>query len=453
MDVDRVNLLVVQLRGRIKEAALLQRRIYADMDAVFGVGDDMRWKFEEIRGQYLNLLRLKLPELRTLINQSDTPLPTDIHHVENVMKRVLPVTERYLRRLVNDDIITEGDMDCILVGGYKYVEDFFYDIENNVGAFGMPEAIDPSEGDLLSQEEGITQEDSQGSYDEDGFFVVNEQNATMSDTGDAEEKSSTTMARPGLNPPTPPVSLLPPSEPFSWADDVEEELSSMEQSKQADEVDQHLSQAGPLPIDDDRSPVDASFPSDSSDESSGACTDTDSDASSDFDCDVDQMDMLINSTISEPQQSDSEHEKEEENLMETRQEAEEHAEQEDQTEKTDVETGVNAEEGAGQQNDDAQLVEPYSEATMADLEFSDRDLPNMPASETVQEPIPADFPTYRSLSTQSNGDDILDEWLMDEEMWYWQFELLFIVTLAAKRYKHIFEEARGAYRADPFADD
>ncbi|KAI1440289.1 hypothetical protein F5Y02DRAFT_403309 [Annulohypoxylon stygium] len=449
MPINRVHLLVFQLRDKVRGAAVLQRRIYADIDLVLGAGDDLRAKFEEARGEYLNLLHLTVPELRALITQSDVSIPTDIFHVEDIMKRVLPVTERYLQRLVNDGIITETDMDCILIGGYAYIEDFFRDMEKNGGNISPPEATDSYNDELPTPEHNTTQGDDEDEYDEDGFFVVGKKEVIVADTDDAEETPNDTTAQAEPNPTTPSL-FLQPNEPFSWADDVENELASLEPPKQSDQDDQPSLQTEALPMEEDRSPVDTSFLSNSSDSISDSISDSSSDTSSEFDFDVTQMELLADSNISEPPHSDPELEKEEE-AVETQQMAEEKIEQTE--EKTEDKMEVKAEEDAGDQKDDAQPAEPGSDTSIVDHESSDSDMPELCSSETDREPIPPDCPTYYSLIEKSNGDDILDEWLMDQEMWYWQYELLFLVTLAAKQYKHIFEEARGVYKADPFADD
>ncbi|XDG06231.1 hypothetical protein ABKA04_005846 [Annulohypoxylon sp. FPYF3050] len=447
MPVNRVHLLVFQLRDKVRNAAVLQRRIYADIDLVLEVRDDLRARFEEARGQYLNLLHLTVPELRALITKSDVTIPTDIFHVEDIMKRVLPVTERYLQRLVNDGIITETDMDCMLIGGYAYVDEYFHDMQKNEKALSSPKAANSSEDDLPTPEHTTTQVDDEDEYDEDGFFVVGKQEVIVADTDDAEETSNATTTQAESNATTPPALFLQPNEPFSWADDVENELASLEPPKQNDQDDQPSLQTGALPTEEDRSPVDTSFLTNSSD----TISDSSSDSSSEFDFDVTQMELLADSNISEPPHSDPELEKEEEKAVEVQEKAEDQSEK--QMEETDMKKETKEAEDAEMQKEAAQPAQPGSDTSIADHESSDSDMPELCSSETDREPIPPDFPTYYSLIEKSNGDDILDEWLMDQEMWYWQYELLFLVTLAAKQYKHIFEEARGVYKADPFADD
>ncbi|KAI1208226.1 uncharacterized protein F4807DRAFT_156574 [Annulohypoxylon truncatum] len=383
ISVNRVHVLVHQFRDKVRGMATLQRRIYCDMDVFIDEGGDVRSKFEETRQGYLNLLGLSVAELRQIMSTSELAIPTTDFDVEDIMKRVRPVTERYLRRLVNGGVITENDMECILVGGYSYVEDFFHDMDNNVGMFGLKESIASSE-DVSGQGSDVAQSDG---YDENGFFVVDELNANK----EANETSNSTTVQPEASTITPPVVLLPPSEPFSWAEDVEQELESMEPVKA---LDRDSLAVAPLPTEEERSPVDASFPSDSSD--------TSSDVSSDFDFDI-SLPELIDSSLTEPQSIDPESEK----------------------------------------KDDA---EPAAEE-------SDSKMPPLDMSEKTEQPIKADFPTYRSLSKQTDGDEILDEWLEEQEMWFWQYEALFLMTLAAQRYKRTFEEARGAYKADPFNDD
>ncbi|KAI1458171.1 hypothetical protein F4805DRAFT_150152 [Annulohypoxylon moriforme] len=383
LPVTRVNLLVCQFRDKIKQMATLQRRIHCDMQVIIADEDGVRNKFEETREGYLNLLDLSVSELREMMSASDLIIPTNDFEVEDIMGRVKPVTERYLQRLVNFGYLTENDMECILVGKYKSIEEYFYDVNNNPGVFGLKEDADLSLDDLKMEPDA----DQAGGYDEDGFFVLDEGGSTK----DASETDDSTMEQPEASPLTPPVVLLPPSESFSWADDVEDELETSEPPKT---LDRECLVVTPSPIEEERSPVDASFPSDSSE--------THSDVSSDFDFDISQPE-LINSSMSEIPTIDHDPEKE----------------------------------------NDSQCAVADSDSEMLDADRADE----------VEVPIAAVFPTYRSLCEQTDGDEILDEWLEEQEMWYWQYEALFLMTLAAKSYKAQFEEARSAYKADPFNDD
>ncbi|KAI2464734.1 hypothetical protein F4781DRAFT_57264 [Annulohypoxylon bovei var. microspora] len=380
MDISRVHVMVWQLRDKIRDMTALQRRIRYDMDLFIDEGDLVRGRFEETRKRYLNLLDLSVADLREMMSTSDLTIPTDDFDVEDIMKRVRPVSERYLQRLVNGGHITENDMECILVGGYQTVDEFFHDLKKNVGMFGLKVATNWSP-DVSNQEPDASQLEN---YDEDGFLVTD----TDGDK-DSEETNNSTTVEPKSTGIIPPVVLLPPSGPFSWADDVEDELESLEPLKPSD---QKSLETAPLPQEEERSPVDASFPSDASD--------SHSDVSSEFDFDVSLEEL--SSILVEPEHGDPEPEQEEE-----------------------VQSS-------------SQNLSPES--------------PDPDTSETIEQPQPAIIQTYRELSSQTDSDAILDEWLYEQDMWFWQYEAFFVMTVAARHYKKSFEEARGAYKADPFAD-
>ncbi|KAI5866070.1 hypothetical protein GGS23DRAFT_367286 [Durotheca rogersii] len=55
-------------------------------------------------------------------------------------------------------------------------------------------------------------------------------------------------------------------------------------------------------------------------------------------------------------------------------------------------------------------------------------------------------------SVPAEIDEILGLWLDNRNMWFWQYELLCLATLALQHYKPDFETARRAYKSDPFND-
>ncbi|KAI2628505.1 hypothetical protein GGR54DRAFT_651357 [Hypoxylon sp. NC1633] len=55
-------------------------------------------------------------------------------------------------------------------------------------------------------------------------------------------------------------------------------------------------------------------------------------------------------------------------------------------------------------------------------------------------------------SKPDDSDKILNRWLVKQNMWYWQWEIIFAAMLTAKRMKQHFLDARGFYKADPYYD-
>ncbi|KAI1387854.1 uncharacterized protein F4822DRAFT_430600 [Hypoxylon trugodes] len=378
--VSRVNVLVWQLRARVKKYADIQRNIRNDIHLFTQNDQDVKWKFETTRQYYLDHLKITVVELREAISTSDIALPTVDLDTEDIMKRVRPITERYLRRLVSEKVITTSDMDCIIVGKYSSVEEFLDDMTLNVESIGVS-----SEG-IVSGEFSYA---AIASYDENGFFVgddrTNQAGAeNLTQPSEPVGPSSEDMASPTFE-------MLPPSVPFSWADDEDEDFNIYEppiplerQSSTLPEPAQQEEEEAPPKDDDD---------------------DTLSDKSSVFDF-----------TVTEP-------------------------------------------EGAGQAPEPQQPSEAEQEAQVDPEELSDasEDQDEFPVHITPKQVIDL---TFRTLSRNPDGtytptetNEVLDIWLEDHDMWYWQYEVVFAASLLATQYEEQFQDARKAYKADPFADD
>ncbi|KAI0836418.1 hypothetical protein F5Y06DRAFT_108908 [Hypoxylon sp. FL0890] len=269
--VSRTTFLIFRLRSRIRDLALLQCHINDDVKLFRNGGYEARARFNITRQKYLSLLELSVGQLREVMG-SETDSPVNDPEAEEIMKRVKPVSKRHLQRLVLEGQITEIDMQCILAGGYPSVDAFFEDLDANVGSFGVVSEESSSSG----APNATLNNNLPGTYDDSGFLVGDKKDdetrtdEAATDNHQAESQTSNSV--------TPPAVLLPPSEPFNWADEVEEELEAME-------------------------PLDLDQPSTSSPASPGepmevvtevSLSDTDDD-SSDFDMDADRQKSSISS--------------------------------------------------------------------------------------------------------------------------------------------------------------
>ncbi|KAI1141749.1 hypothetical protein F5Y05DRAFT_272125 [Hypoxylon sp. FL0543] len=256
--VSRTYILISRFRAKIKELALVQSRIYGDVEWFREGGKEVRDNFEESRARYLAVLELSVEELRDAM-ESEVEDPIYDTEVEEIMKRVRPITRKYLRGLVADGQITSIDMERILSGGYTSVEAYFEYLDANTGSFGVG-----LESSSSSSAPNSTLNNSQpATYDEGGFLIGETQggeyHATKAATDGHEAESHSV--------------LLQPSEPFSWADDVEAELEAINLARQ--QAVESLS---------------ASDPSDTE----MRLSDTDND-DSDFDTDVDCLKSSVSS--------------------------------------------------------------------------------------------------------------------------------------------------------------
>ncbi|KAI1410419.1 hypothetical protein F5Y13DRAFT_202201 [Hypoxylon sp. FL1857] len=186
----------------------------------------------------------------------------------------------------------------------------------------------------------------------------------------------------------PPVVSLPRSGSFSWADDVEEELESMK-SPDTPAIGP-TSPSSPPPLEEHtQSDVEATM-SDSDNESS------------EFDMDVNHQKSSM-STF-DPQLCA----------------------------KSDEEENV-----------DAEITENLAEASSK---------PTLDLSNQVEESKPAIVQAYLKSSRPTDGDEILDIWLEDHNMWFWQYEVVFAAKLVERKFKEDFQNAREVYKIDPFAE-
>lgn len=106
-------------------------------------------------------------------------------------------------------------------------------------------------------------------------------------------------------------------------------------------------------------------------------------------------------------------------------------------------------------------LEPKSEAKAepeGEVEIEAEETENeLPSNDNVEEP---DSPVVQvSLDILLSGDPdstdrdvMMDTWVTEYGIPYWQWEMLFTIKLAAMRYKEEFEAARETYKVDPFRD-
>ncbi|OTA95570.1 hypothetical protein M434DRAFT_9631 [Hypoxylon sp. CO27-5] len=381
VDTLRTNLLIYQLQSRIKDTAFVQRRIHEDVELFRHGGIEVRPQFKKTRQDYLEILGMSVGQLREAMDSEDDNPVYDVE-VEEIMKRVRPLTRHQLQRLVIEGDITNIEMEHILLGRYASVEEFYEDLDRNVNslransvASSFYDVHDSTPGDNLP-----------GEYDESGFLLPDRHDeethpkkpATDSPGVDSHGSGSTII---------PPVVLRPRSESFSWADDVEEELEAMEsRDKSASEI---LFPSNP--------PLSEHVPQDTP-----VCL-SDSDASSDFDMDVDYPMGGINS----------------------------------------VEPHLYA-KSENRETTDAELVASLAEAQSSSI----FDLANV-----AEESKPSIIQAYLKSSRPTDGDEILDIWLEDENMWFWQYEVIFAAKLTLRKFREDFQSARDAYKVAPFADN
>ncbi|KAI1656451.1 hypothetical protein F4813DRAFT_397610 [Daldinia decipiens] len=395
MDVNRVHLLIIQLRKRIRGLALIQDRIQDDVN-MFKDGDPkLRDIFEETRRYYLDHLGITIEQLREAMNTSEIELPPDEIFVERIMKRVRPITRRYLERLVQTGRITKCDMECIIQGEYTSVEAFFEDVYNNVESFGTKNDASSSESRQSTSNIEI--------YDEDGFLTLTDDANQNDEQGDSQDDNTDPQKKAPTDEPgtsvlssgdiVPPVKLEAPEKP---SEDIESEIekqSSSEVSKLETSALHTVSKeekASPETESDDPDTADGSFSVDCPvDDQEASLSDTETSSSDDSD-----VSSLVNYLV-----DDEEH--------------------------------TQAEES---ESDEAQdLPQPF--------------LPAIPKTRAH-----AECDSDEQKDGISGSDDILDTWLRSHEMFYWQYEIIFAAILTSFRFKERFQSARNAYKADPFAD-
>ncbi|KAI0104478.1 hypothetical protein F4814DRAFT_455771 [Daldinia grandis] len=224
MDVNRIRLLVVQLRKRLRGLALIQDRIQEDVNMFKDADPELREIFEETRKYYLDHLGITLAELREAMHTAEIELPPDEIFVEKIMKRVKPMTRRYLERLVQTGRLAKCDMECIIHGGYTSVEAFFEDVYSNVESFGAKDNPDSS-----SDSEESTS--SIEIYDEDGFLTLIDADNQEDKQGDPQDDDTDPQKKAATDEPkslvlssgdiVPPVKLEAPS---NSPEDIESEI-------------------------------------------------------------------------------------------------------------------------------------------------------------------------------------------------------------------------------------
>ncbi|KAI1777226.1 hypothetical protein F4818DRAFT_409630 [Hypoxylon cercidicola] len=391
--VCRDHFLCWKLRERVEEAAELQRHITQDVDFFNHNNDEVRNRFEETRQWYLKLLDMSIVQLREDMNASDWDVSADAFVVERIMKRVRPVSERYLKRLVKDQFISPEDMDCIIVGGYTEIDDYFADLDANMAAIGSSFTVsvlkDPKTAPNTNQPKDSDEEDfssQSDEYDETEHMEVDDTLATELALERTSSHSNTPLS----------TIDLPIREPFNWADDVESELEMQAVEMQAAEASAHQP---PTTIPTTLVPHDE-VPSDP------ASSDLSENSTSDPDIEAQESD---NSSLEvAPPSPKSDHV-----------EVSESEPQSEETEKT--------EDSTPDINDVEEPDSPIVEVKMGLEEVLDTD-------------------------RDSSRDLLMDIWIEECAMPYWQWEMLFILKLAAKRYMEEFKAARQAYKADPFND-
>lgn len=108
--------------------------------------------------------------------------------------------------------------------------------------------------------------------------------------------------------------------------------------------------------------------------------------------------------------------------------------------------------------DDASAIneteEPKADTANINNAWSAIDDTEEPGSPTYQVPLGTILrsDSDSDLTTGWDRDQIMDIYVKEYDMPYWQWEILYVLKLAAQKYKKEFEEARAAYKADPFND-
>ncbi|KAI1648915.1 uncharacterized protein F4817DRAFT_364001 [Daldinia loculata] len=271
MDVNRIHLLIIQLRKRIRGLALIQDRIQDDVN-MFKDGDPkLKDIFEETRKYYLDHLGITVEQLREAMETPEIELPPEEIFVERILRRVKPITKRYLEQLVQTGRITKCDMECIIDGEYTSVEAFFDDVYNNVESFG-------AEKDANSSSDGAQATSSLEIYDEDGFLTLidaanqdDEQGDSQDDNTDPQKKAHTdelgTLVL-GSGDIVPPVKLEAPDKPLEDMENEIEKQPSPEASTQTESSDPDTSDGSSsvdCPIDDNETSLSDIETSDSGD--------------------------------------------------------------------------------------------------------------------------------------------------------------------------------------------
>ncbi|KAI1481024.1 hypothetical protein F4774DRAFT_417921 [Daldinia eschscholtzii] len=388
MDVNRIHIQVIQFRKKIRKWAIIQNSIKEDVSAFNKGGPEAKDSFEERRQYYLDILGISVRELRDAMNTTEIELPPEEIFVEDITRRVRPLTKRYLSRLVRLNQITKCDMQCILDGGYSSVEAFFEDVYNNVNTYGTKK--ETSSG-------GTQTTSSIEIYDEDGFLAKQE-GADQDDDKQEDSKDDDTDPQkktPEKEPAALPLGsgdLVPPVK-LEASTTVSEDAESDTEAEASSEESESSASKPYLPSEEDTS---------SSDSESN---DSDSlDGSSFMDCPVTDKEIATSDTES--------------------------------TNSDDSDASTLFEDCA---DDDAGAPDEES--------ISQAFLPALPKTDAHVNDNPDD-----NVPVVVVGEGLLDTWLPTHNMFYWQYEVIYAAILTAFRFRETFQSARDAYKVDPFAD-
>lgn len=377
VDALRTSLLVYQLQTRIKDTAFIQRRIYEDVDLFKDGGIEARARFEQSRQTYLEVLGMSVGQLREAMDsEGDNPIYDE--EVEEIMKRVKPLSKDLLQRLVIEGHITNMDMKYILAGEYSSVQEFFEDVERTASSISLNSEASSFNGVPNSRSD----DNLPSKYDESGFLLGDghdeeihpEKPATDSLQAESHSPDSCTVST---------VVLQPRRESFSWADDVEDELEA---------IGSHGKSTGEVPSTPSLPPL----------EHSSLDAPMRLSNSDDIDMDADHQESSISSPephfYTQPQKG----------------------------EQVDIE-----------------MVENLVDAQSSSI---------FDAADVIRESKPSIIQACLKAGIPIDSDEILDVWIGDYEMWFWQYEVVFAAKLTARKFKDEFQSARDAYKVDPFAD-
>lgn len=82
----------------------------------------------------------------------------------------------------------------------------------------------------------------------------------------------------------------------------------------------------------------------------------------------------------------------------------------------------------------------------------DSDLDESPPSGVLEHALEHYVATHGTPKGDELEDILQDLWLEEQDMYFWEYEALFIIKLAAFRFKRYFIGAREVYQVDPFMD-
>ncbi|KAL7622439.1 hypothetical protein AAE478_007944 [Parahypoxylon ruwenzoriense] len=404
--VSRNHFLCNRIRARISLLARAQSQIAGDMALFNRGGPEARAMFDECRDWYLRNLNMSVAQLREIIRTTKLAGSPDEYIVEDIMKRVKPVSEEYLQYLVSQGKITSDDMDCIIVGQYASVEDFYRDLDTSVGSFGLHGGTGPPP----SVPEPTTIDDGKSKpYDDDGFLVESQ----GEDNDAPREPISTGSAEPiefSQDSDGKPIVSLPSRETFSWADDVEAVVKDLALSRLRNST-----------ISRPEAPVDAQRVSP---------------------CSIGDRET--------PEEDPKQEEEEEEEAKEHDKEAEDDGVAIDHVQNADDTPDSHGNPTSEKEENTSSETTQSAEATSTPQDTAD------PKEKPQQATIETDFNTIlagnNDLSDPVRENEILGTWLEEYKKFYFQWELIYAATLVLQKFRGDFLAARAAYKADPWCD-